>query len=130
MKPGARLALTDVTVNGPLPEDLRAVLAVAGCVGDARSLDEYCALMEDAGLRLEHSRDLPDTTASLLRDAKGKLLMAEVAVKLGKLPLGEDLLSSAKRYLAMVQELVRNGTLGYGLVVARKPGRDDSERSP
>jgi len=130
MKPGARLALTDVTVNGPLPEELHAVLAVVGCVGDARSLIEYCSLAEGAGLHLEHSQDLPDTAASLLRDIKGKLLMAEVAAKVGKLPLDEDLLRSGKRYLALAQELVSNGTLSYGLVVARKPGRHGFEHSP
>ena len=35
--PTGYLGITDVTVNGPLPPVLQSILAVAGCVADARS---------------------------------------------------------------------------------------------
>jgi len=37
LRPGGRLGLTDITVNGPLPEELRRLLAWVACVaGPAR----------------------------------------------------------------------------------------------
>ena len=126
MKPRGRLALTDVTVSGPLPAEWRSLLAVAGCVGDARTLDQYSSMVEGAGLDVQHRQDLPDTVTSLLHDAKGKLMMAELAANLGKLAVPQELLASGKEYLSMAQEMVARGTLSYGLVVARKPGSDGS----
>ena len=129
MKKGGRLALTDVTVSGPLPAELQGLLAVAGCVGDARSLDEYCSLVEAAGFSLEHRQDLRDTVASLLRSVNGKLTMAEIALRLGKLTLSEELLTNGKGYLATAQDLVGKGTLSYGLVLARRPGHKSVRHS-
>ena len=122
LAPGGRLGLTDVTVSGPLPPELQGVLAVAGCVGDARPLDGYRSLIEAAGFVVEQSQDLREAATSLLRDVRGKLLMAEVASKLGKLPISADLLATGKRLLGGVEGLVQQEVLSYGLVMAHKPG--------
>ncbi len=121
LKPRGRLGLTDVTVNGPLPPELEGVLGTAGCIGGARSISEYGDLLSDAGFTVEHTQDRQEAATTFLRDISGKLMMAEVAAKLGKLPIGNPVLSEAKRLLSLAQELVRDGTLGYGLLVARKP---------
>ncbi|MBI2855433.1 MAG: methyltransferase domain-containing protein [Chloroflexi bacterium] len=122
LRPGGRLGLSDVTVSGPLPAHLQGVLSIAGCTGDARSLDEYVALAQAQGFVVEHRQDLRGTAEAFLRDLKGKLMMAEVASKLGKLPVDNQTLSAAKGTLTEVQALVHQETLGYGLMVARKPG--------
>ena len=119
--PGGHLALTDVTVNGTLPPELQSVLAIAGCVSDARSLEEYGALVEAEGFAVCQSRDLQEVALSFFKDIKGKLLMAEVASKLGMLPVSKGVLEEGKRVLEATQELVRQGVLSYGLVVAQKP---------
>ena len=121
LRPGGRLGLTDVTVNGPLPDDLQGVLAVAGCVADARPLEGYVGVLKDEGFVVDRRQDLPTTAAGFLSDITGKLLMAEVAGKLGKLPIDERLLAEAQRVLTGTRELVRQGTLSYGLVIAHKP---------
>ena len=120
LRRGGRLALTDVTVNGPIPTGLQGVLAVAGYVGDARPLEGYRALLEEAGLTIVHSEDLPEAAAQTVRDVKGRLLLAEVAAKLGKLPVAPALIDRAKGALTGVQALISDGTLGYGLLVAAK----------
>ena len=120
-RPGGRLGLTDVTVQGPLPSHLQGVLAVAACTADARSLEEYAELIRAAGFDVDQSQDLPEIAASFLRGIKGKLLMAEVAIGLGKLPIGKDVLAQGKQILAEVEDLVRRGVLSYSLVVAHKP---------
>ena len=121
--PGGHLGLTDVTAAGTLPPELQGVLAIAGCVGDAGSLEGYRALVEAEGFTVAQSQDLQETASSFLRSIKGKLLMAEVASKLGKLPVRDDLVSGGKRILAMTQDLVRQGILSYGILVAQKPAR-------
>ena len=121
LRPGGRLAVTDVTVSGPVPADLQGLLAVAGCVGDARSQEEYRALLESQGFAVEETQDLRETVESLLKSIKGKMIMGEIAIKLGKLPVDIALFNQAKAILRQVQDLVGNGTLSYGLILARKP---------
>ena len=121
LRPGGHLGLTDVTLNGSLPQHLQGVLAVVGCLGDARSLEEYRRLAEAEGFTVEQSQDVSEALSSFLRDIKRKLLLAEVASKLGKLPVSGELLTEGKRLLASTEEQVHQGVLGYGLLVARKP---------
>ena len=121
--PGGRLGLTDVTVDGDLPPELDGLVAVAACVGDALSLGEYRDLAVGAGFTVEHTQQLPETAESFLVDLKGKLLVAEVAGGLGKLPIPKSLIDEAKRVLSAAQQAVASGVLGYGLLVARKSAR-------
>ncbi len=120
LKPGGRLGLTDVTVSGPMPDGLHGVLAVVGCLGDARPLAGYEDLVSSAGLEVEERQDLPETAAGFLREIKGKLFVAEIATKVGKLAVDPSLIDAAKRLLAEAQRLVDTGALGYGLIIARR----------
>ena len=118
--PEGRLAITDVTVDGPLPDELRGILAVAGCVGDALSLDGYRQTVEAAGFTVDHAQDLPEVASTFLRDIGGKLMIAKIAVGLGKAPVSRDLLDEATRVLEATRELVARGALSYGLVIASR----------
>ena len=122
LKAGGRLGLTDVTVSGTLPPRLQGLLATVGCVGGALSSAGYRELLEAEGFVVERSEDCGDVAASFLHDIRGKLLVGEIAWKLGKLPIGEGALAEAQRLLESVEEQVERGVLGYGLAVARKPG--------
>ena len=121
LKPGGVVIVTDVTVSGPLPEELRGILTVAGCLGDARSLDGYARLMSDAGLDVRQVDDLQTTAFDVVRMIKGKLMMAELASKVGKLPLDAALIERAKSLLRGVQQLIDDGLLSYGLLIAVEP---------
>jgi len=120
LRSGGVLGLTDVTVNGPLPPELEGILAVAGCLADARSLDGYRNLVEGQGFTLDGSRDLREVAASFLRDLKGRVLIAEVGSKLGRVPIPGDALSQVKRAVSGAQELVSRGILSYGLLIVHK----------
>jgi SAM-dependent methyltransferase len=120
LRPGGCLALSDVTLNEPLPEEMHGVAAAMACMGDARPLESYRELAEAAGLSVELVEDLPEVALSLMRDIRSKLLMAEIAVKLGKLPVSGELLGSVRRYLTMAESLVQNGVLSYGILLARR----------
>ncbi len=119
LRPDGRLAFSDVTCDGQLPEDLRGLAASVACLGSALSLDGYRALLESAGFAVERCEDLPEAALDMLRDIKGKLMIAEVAMKLGKWPDSSELLATVKGYLSVIENLVRQGVLSYGMIVAR-----------
>ena len=121
LRQGGRLAVTDVSVNGPIPPEYLGVLSVAGCVGDARPLDEYVALVRETGLRVLQAEDLPATASDTVLDVKGKLMLAELGSRLGKLPIDASLISRGKELIAGVQRLIDEGTLSYCMLIAEKP---------
>ncbi len=52
LRPGGRLAVSDILTNGPLPDAIkRSLSAWAGCVSGAVEADEYIAMMESAGFK-------------------------------------------------------------------------------
>jgi arsenite methyltransferase len=53
LRPGGRLALSDIVTECPLPESVVCDPALwAACIGGAAQQTDYCALIEAAGLRL------------------------------------------------------------------------------
>jgi len=51
LKPGAKLAVSDIVTDGPLPADIKKSLSAwAGCIAGALDLHEYKSMMEAAGL--------------------------------------------------------------------------------
>jgi arsenite methyltransferase len=120
LRSGGSFALSDVTLKGPLPEEMRGVAASVACMGATLPLEGYRHLVKSAGFDVEHIEDLPEVASNLLRDFRDKLLMAEIAVALGKLPVDGELLAVIKRYLALAEDMVRSGTLSYGMLVARR----------
>jgi ubiquinone/menaquinone biosynthesis C-methylase UbiE len=117
---GGTLGMTDVTVNGPLPSELRGLTATAGCIGGAVSMQEYQSLLEDTGFAVEVIEDCRAEAQAFMRDITGKLMMTEIAVKLGKIDVDATVIDEAKRVMASVRELVDDGAIGYGMIVARK----------
>lgn len=77
LKEGGCLGLSDVTVNGLLPPELDPLLANAGCLGGALSLEWYRCLAEAVGFQVKSSQDLPEVASEFLREISGKLLLAE-----------------------------------------------------
>lgn len=50
LKPGGRLAISDVVATAELPEEMRAdKQLVAGCMGNASHIDDLAAMIEEAG---------------------------------------------------------------------------------
>ncbi|MFO0706807.1 MAG: arsenite methyltransferase [Nitrospira sp.] len=52
LRPGGRLAIADIVVNGPVPQEIRRNLELwAGCVAGALETEEYRRLLAQAGFR-------------------------------------------------------------------------------
>ncbi len=51
LKPGARLAVSDIVTDGELPDEMKKSLSAwAGCIAGALDVKDYQAMMESAGL--------------------------------------------------------------------------------
>lgn len=70
LRPGGRLAVSDILLDGPLPEAIQKdLLAYVGCVSGAMRREEYFALVGAAGFeRVEVLRDV-DYLAMLMQSA-------------------------------------------------------------
>jgi len=70
LKPGGRLAISDIVSSIKLPESISCNATLwAACIGGAMQIDEYKALIEEAGLRVERVKDNP--YAFISNSAKG-----------------------------------------------------------
>ena len=117
LRPGARLALSDVTVAGELPPELRTLAAWVACIADARSLAQIGALLEDAGLSVTRTETHEGALIDLLERVEVRVRAARVlapeAVGAESVEWGLELLSAAR-------EAVRDEKLGYAVVVAER----------
>jgi len=119
LRRGGRLALSDLTRSGQLPSELDGLLAWISCIADAQPVDSYLSYIETAGLNVDlvenHNRALYQT----VDDIRGKLLGAELLLKLKKTDLPGADFGQAKRVARVASEAVRQGKLGYSLFIAR-----------
>jgi arsenite methyltransferase len=120
MRVGGYLGLSDLTRTGELPEDLEGLLAWIACIGGAWPLEEYLTCLEQAGLAIVTSEKHDDVLMELVRDIRTKLLGAELLVKLKKLDLPGADFEQARSLALSAAEAVREGKLGYALLVGVK----------
>lgn len=114
LRPGARLALSDLTARtGQLPDSLTSLQAWVACIADARPLEEIAALLELAGLVVEATETHDGALAALLDRIEARLKVAALLDPQG-VARGGELVSEARRALD-------RGLLGYGVVIARRP---------
>jgi SAM-dependent methyltransferase len=96
LKPGGRLAVSDIVTNGPLPDALRQSLdAWAGCVGGAMDVNEYVSALKEVGfVDVEYARTFTDeqmdsVAETLTEQAGGSLEDGRVRVVIQSPPGGE-----------------------------------------
>lgn len=118
LRQGGNLGLTDMTVSGPLPEDLESLLAWVACVAGAATPEEYVATLRTAGFTDFTLEDQRHALLELVDEIRRRLLGVELAVGLGKLDLGDLDLSEGKRLARRAVELIENGVVGYTLIAA------------
>jgi hypothetical protein len=95
--------------------------AVIACTGDARPMEEYADMVQSDGFIVDWRQDLPESAASFLMDINGKLLVAEVAIGLVKLPISRDALDQAKQTLPRCMASLVRVPLATGLCATTSP---------
>jgi arsenite methyltransferase len=120
LQPGGRLGITDVTVGGTLPDDIKSVLGWVACVAGAASTTDYMGLLGEVGLSDFTVEDHRDAGKALVEDIRRKLLGLEMVAELGKLDLGEVDPKGTREVLRRVSTLIDEGVIGYALIAASK----------
>jgi len=119
LRPGARLALSDVTARPErLAPALTSLLARIACLADARPLEETAALLEASGFAVERTARHDAALGQLIDRVEARLRLVRLAGpelerELGEVSAGLELLCAARA--ALVQ-----GTLGYASLVATR----------
>jgi ubiquinone/menaquinone biosynthesis C-methylase UbiE len=120
LRPGGQVGMSDLTRSGPLPEDLKGLLAWIACIADARPVEEYAGYLETAGFNVTTVEPHDNAVAEMARDVQGRLLGIELMVKLKKLDLPGTDLDQAKHLARAAGKAIQQGLLGYSLIVARR----------
>lgn len=118
LKPGGKLAITDMAIGGVLPEDIATVLAPWTCLADAVAQETYTNMFVAAGFEIQAVEDESDSLTGLVRMLKRKFLMLSAGAVLSKSPQqplglpGIDL-ASIKFWLDRFESEVKDGTIRY-----------------
>ncbi len=123
LRPGGRVGITDVVADpGRLPGELTGLTAWVACIADARPMDEYAAILTDAGLRIMHTGRHDAAMRRMIDQIEGRLGVLRMTARARAEALGLDF-ARAPAVLAAARAAVADGLLGYGLLVAGKPDR-------
>lgn len=114
LKPGGRLALSDMTVDQVrFPPDLNTLLMRVACIADARLGEDYSDGFAAAGFSELSLQDAGWALAEMVDQIKQRLLSLELMTKLGKLDLAGIDLEEGKRLLSRCHEIIEQGIAGY-----------------
>lgn len=114
LKPGGRVAISDMAVYASLPEDLAAFGRGWSCVDDALTLEGYRDLFAEVGLSVLRVEDETQALTEMLVDIKKKLLLGALGQMSGVLEgLNVDL-TQLRALLARAKDLVNTGQVRYG----------------
>ncbi|MBA2537563.1 MAG: methyltransferase domain-containing protein, partial [Actinobacteria bacterium] len=121
LRPGARLALSDVTaVPESLPPELRTLSGWTACVADARPLSEIASLFERAGFVVEELEQRDELLAEVIERVDGRLHLASFLQAGIPDPLREGL-RDAVELVRVARAAVEAGVVGYGILGATRP---------
>lgn len=125
LRPGGRLVWCDIVRHRDIPflevrERREEFATLREAFGDARMepLADYVAWFEEAGLTVEQARDLTAATLPTFAAWRANAAEHRDAVVAA---LGERGHTAFVRSADILESLWRDGTFGYGLVVAAKP---------
>jgi arsenite methyltransferase len=121
LRSGGRLGLSDLTRSGELPAELTGLLAWIACIADARAAEEYVAHLERGEFLSLSVEPHDEALAQMVRDIQGRLLAAELMVRLDQISLPGVDFAEAKTTAIWAAGAVRSGLLGYSLITAKKP---------
>ena len=135
LKPGGQVAISDMVLNGQLPEKLQTLLAPWTCLASAKSATGYQQLFLDHGFVVTSYEDESKALLDMVLDFKKKLLVAGLGKTLATADGVPDVLAALdigelKTLLEEAKELVNAGVVSYCRMTfakdrpkARKPGK-------
>jgi ubiquinone/menaquinone biosynthesis C-methylase UbiE len=123
LRPGGRIGLSDLTRSGLLPPELDTLMAWVACIADAQPVEEYTAILSQAGFAMDQPELHDEALAELINQVRGKLLVAELMVGLKKLEVPDWIDFDQFGKLAQITaQTVDQGRLGYAIFTGVKTG--------
>jgi ubiquinone/menaquinone biosynthesis C-methylase UbiE/Ni2+-binding GTPase involved in maturation of urease and hydrogenase len=122
LRPGGRLAVTDMVLEGTVPESLREWVHSGTCLERALTSDEYLRSFADAGFVVKHHSEENDALRELLRRIKRNLVgwfAAAASGSASSVPRFD--LKSARQTLREAQRAVDDGIIRYGVFIVERP---------
>lgn len=119
LRPGGRVAISDMAIEGAIPESLREWVHTGTCLARALGGAAYARALEDAGFRVVEQWDASDGLRELLRRIKRNLVGAALAAASGQ--LGADIRIDVKRARDVLREAdraVAEGAVTYTVLIA------------
>ena len=121
LRPGGRVGVTDITADRHrLPAELTSVAAWAACVADARPTAEYLDLLTDAGLVVRGFEDHRAAVGRMVDQIGARLDLLRITARPRLEALGVTI-DRARPVLEVTRRAIRDGVIGYTLIVAEKP---------
>ena len=127
LRPGGRIGLSDVTRKGSLPADLDNLLSRIACIAGAMPVERYAAMLETAGFEVTESEQHDTALREVIDRVRQRILGVQVLTRLKQLDLPGVDLDQAATIARSAVESVRDGRLGYMLMVAQAPGSCDED---
>ena len=121
LEPGGRLALSDMVVEGEVPEELVDWVNVGTCLAGALRFSGYEDALDHAGFRIVEHWDASEGLHDMIARIKRNLLGLALAKATGNLPLEVNIdVKEGRALLRAAEQAVRDGVIGYGLYIAER----------
>jgi ubiquinone/menaquinone biosynthesis C-methylase UbiE len=121
LKPGGRVGLSDLTRLGDVPEELQGLLLWIACIADAQPVDDYARYLTQAGFVVDLIEAHDEALYEMAQQIRGKLLGAELLVRLKKLDLPASLdFTQAKSLAKAAIAAIQMNQFGYVVMRAHK----------
>ncbi len=121
LAPRGRVAISDITLEREVPEELLGVLGHVLCIAGARSVSGYRELLAAAGFQNVRVRDAGHTLLETVDRIERGLARATSLAAAGAPDIDIDR-AEAETALAAARDFARSGGIGYTLFTARAPG--------
>ncbi len=122
LRAGGRVAITDMVLEGDVPESLREWVHSGTCLQRALSARAYARALADAGFVEVTSWDASDALSELLLRIKRNLVgwvTASASGAAASMPRFD--LRSAREALREAERAVNAGSIRYGVFIAQRP---------
>lgn len=121
LKPGGRLGLSDITVNGDLPEELDGVLGWIACVADALPQEGYEEVFRSLGMTIKVSESHSKALRQMIVGVQDRFAALNLVTELDGVEMPDFDLGRARELIQVALDAVDEGVLGYTLIIAEKP---------
>lgn len=123
LRPGGRIGISDVAMNGQAPVELQNILSRFLCVSHNISSLGYLNALQTEGFTNVEVTDESQSLIELLGAIKKRFLLAEILSAIGKASISSEQLKNWKHLASLTEIAVKEGKLRYVMITGQKPNR-------